>query len=244
MKTMFRSHRGGSFYTPESTMPAFRDAIEQGFEYIEVDPRYTLDGKIILLHDGTINRTCRNADGSEIKEDILPEEHTYEELLQYDAGIAFGEEFKGTKLPLLDDLLKLAEGKDVRISLDKKIATEDMEPLMDLVAKYNAKVSWFAADIERIEKIQSRFPDAYIEYEGPATEEMLEKVTSMVKQENLLVWLYLDKPNFSWLEPIRKTSPENCARVRRYAKTFGIANINNPYDVREALMYEPDVIEV
>ena len=241
---MFRSHRGGSFYTPESTMPAFRDAVEQGFEYIEVDPRYTKDGRIILLHDGTINRTFRNADGSEIEQPIAPEDYTYEELLQYDAGIAFSEEYKGTKIPLLEELLELAEGKDVIISLDKKIETKDMDPLLDLVAKYKTKVSWFSADIERIQKIQARIPDAWIEYEGPATDEMLEQVTAMVKPEKLLVWLYLDKPNFSWLEPIRKTSPENCARVKRYGVKFGIANINNPYDVREALMYEPDVIEV
>ena len=45
---IFRSHRGGVFYTPENTMPAFRAAFEAGFEQIETDPQYTKDGKIVV----------------------------------------------------------------------------------------------------------------------------------------------------------------------------------------------------
>lgn len=160
---LYRSHRGGSYYTPESTMPAFLDALAQGFEYIEVDPRYTKDGKIILLYDDTINRTCRNADGSKIEQPIAPEDYTYEELLQYDAGIAHGDAFKGTKIPLLEEVLQLAEGKDVIIALDKKIGADEMEPLFNLIAKYKTKVSFSAADLERIAIVQARFPDARID---------------------------------------------------------------------------------
>lgn len=240
---LYRSHRGGSYYTPESTMPAFLDALAQGFEYIEVDPRYTKDGQIILLHDDTINRTCRNADGSEIAEQIKPEDCTYEALLQYDAGIVWGEAFKGTKIPLLETLLQAAEGKDVIIALDKKIGADEMDPLFDLIENYETKVSFSVADLERIAIVQARFPDANFDYDGPATDEMLSAVTALVRPENLIVWTYMDKPNFAWLEPIRKTSVENCARIKRYAR-LGIGNICNPYDVYEAMRFEPDIIEV
>lgn len=239
----YRSHRGGVFYTPENTMPAFYDALEKGFEYIETDPNCTKDGKVILMHDYTINRTCRNPDGSEIKEAISVSDHTFDELLQYDAGLCAGKQFKGTKIPLLEELLAAAEDKNVVISLDKKIETDKLDILFDVVAKYKTKVSFSVADIKRIEKILRRFPDALIDYDGPATDEMLGQVTAMVKPENLIVWLYMDKPNFDWLEPIRKVSSENCARVKRYA-TLGIGNINNAYDVFEALAFAPDIIEV
>ena len=56
---IYRSHRGGVYWTPENTMPAFLDALEQQYEYIETDPCYTKDGKIVLFHDPTLNRTCR-----------------------------------------------------------------------------------------------------------------------------------------------------------------------------------------
>lgn len=240
---MYRSHRGGSFYTPENTMPAFLDALAQGFEIIETDPVYTKDGKIVLMHDDRINRTCVNPDGSEIEAPVRVCEHTYAELLYYDAGLRKGEDFRGTKIPLLEELLAAAVGKDVIIELDKKIGTDDLEPLFAVVEKYNVKVCFSTADMERIEKVLERFPDAYINYDGPVTEAMLQAVTARVKPERLFVWVYLDKPNFDWLEPIRKASKENCARVKRYAR-MGIGNINNPYDVREALSFEPDVLEV
>ena len=239
----YRSHRGGSFYTPENTMPAFLDALEQGFEIIETDPVYTKDRKIVLMHDGTINRTCVNPDGTEIEAPVRIGDHTYAELLYYDAGLRKGKEFKGTKIPLLEELLAAAEGKDVILEMDKKIATDDIEPLFDLIAKYNVKVCFSTADIARIEKVLSRFPEAYINYDGPVTDEMLQAVTARVRPERLYVWVYLDKPNFAWLESIRKASKENCARVKRYAR-LGIANVNNPYDVREALSFEPDIFEV
>lgn len=244
MKYQFRAHRGGSSYTPENTMPAFAEAVAQGFEYIETDPQFTKDGVIVLMHDSTINRTCRHADGSEIEEPLRVCDLTYEELLQYDAGIRMGEAFGGTKIPTLEELLAFVQGKDVVIDLDKKIGTGEMDPLFDVVEKYSANVAFFCADVERIQKIQARFPEANIVYEGETAEEDLQAVTSLVKPEHLTIWLYLNKPNFSsWLEPLRLTSPENCARVKKYGR-LGIANINHTFDVREAMQYEPDIIEL
>jgi len=244
MKAMlYRSHRGGVYYTPENTMAAFRDAIKAGFDQIETDPCCTKDGVVVLMHDRTINRTCRNADGSEIVGEIRPEEMTYEELMQYDAGICKGEAFRGEKIPRLDELIALAEGTGVHIALDKKIATSNMEPLFAVVEKYNTPVSFSCADTERIRTVQARFPDAHIDYDGETTEEKLREVCALVKPENLIVWMYLDKPNFAWLVDRMKVSPENCARTKKFAR-LGIANVNNAYDVREALSYDPYIVEV
>ena len=239
----FRSHRGGVYYTPENTMPAFEMAIKQGYSHIETDPCLTKDGVVVLFHDKTLNRTCRNFDGSVIEDPVKLEDLTYEELMQYDAGIALGEQFKGTRIPKLSELLELAQGTDVIIALDKKISTADVDKLIDVVVQYDAKVCFSCADTERIKAVQRRLPDAMIDYDGNTLEADLEKISSMVKRENLIVWMYLDKPNFSWLTDRVKVSPENCARVKRYAR-LGIANVNNPCDVMEAFGYEPEFIEV
>ena len=95
----FRSHRGGVYYTPENTIPAFCDALAQGFDVIETDPILTKDGVVILFHDGVLHRALRNADGSKVEEKRLITELTYNEILQYDAGLAKGEAFRGTKVP-------------------------------------------------------------------------------------------------------------------------------------------------
>jgi hypothetical protein len=81
------------------------------------------------------------------------------------------------------------------------------------------------------------------DYDVNVEDEALAKVCALVKPENLIVWLYLDKPNFAWLVQKAKVSPESYARVKRYARV-GIANINNPIDLKEALEYAPDFIEV
>ncbi|MBE6610047.1 MAG: glycerophosphodiester phosphodiesterase family protein [Ruminococcaceae bacterium] len=240
---LYRSHRGGVYYTPENTMPAFLYALEAGYDYIETDPQLTLDGVVVLMHDGTINRTCRNSDGSKIEKPVEVSKTTYAELMQYDAGIAMGEKFRGTKIPRLDELLAAAEGHDVIIALDKKIPTDKIDALLDVVEKHDTKVCFSASDTVRIQKIQERFPDARFDYDVNLEDEALAQVCNLVKPKNLIVWMYLDKPNFSWLAQKAKVSPENYARVKKYARV-GIANVNTPIDVKEALEYAPDILEI
>ena len=240
---LYRSHRGGVYYTPENTVPAFRYALNAGYDYIETDPQLTRDGVVVLMHDGTVNRTCRNADGSPIKEPVSVADLTYAELLRFDAGIAMGEQFRGTRIPRLDELLALAEGSRVIIALDKKIGTDDVDALLDAVKPFRTRVCFSTSDTARIRKIQARMPDASFDYDVNLEDEALTEVCRLVERQRLLFWLYLDRPNFSWLVQKAKASQENCERVRRFGR-IGIGNICNPVDVMDALAFHPDVIEL
>ena len=51
------SHRGEHLHHPENTLPAFRAALEAGADFIEVDVRTTSDGKLVVMHDGTVDRS-------------------------------------------------------------------------------------------------------------------------------------------------------------------------------------------
>ena len=237
----FRAHRGHAA-CPENTMPAFKKAFEEGFEVIETDPQLTRDGVIVLMHDYSINRTCRNADGTPIEGERRIADLTYEELLQYDAGIAFGEEFRGTKIPRLSELLELLDGTDVILDLDKKIPTDKMDSLFDLIEKHNVHAEFSCGDVKRIKKVLSRIPHALINYDGQTTEEILTEIRSIVPYDQLIVWMYYDNPHFAWLTDRYKTSSENCARVKKYAR-LGIANILNTYEMRDAIRWGADVIE-
>ena len=239
----YRSHRGGVYYTPENTMPAFRYAVGAGYDMIETDPRITRDGVVVLMHDETINRTCRNPDGTRIDHPVRVSDCTYEELLQYDAGIAMGEEFRGTRIPRLDELLALTDGTGITLSLDKAIKNDCLDALIDVVLAHNTRVYFSTSSLERIRVIQTRIPDACFDYDVNTEEDALREVVAAVRPENLIVWLYLDKPNFSWLVQKAKATPENISRVRRFAR-LGIANVNNAIDVKEALEMHPDFLEV
>ena len=55
------AHRGASGTRPEHTFAAYDRAIEMGADYIEQDLQVTSDGVLVVLHDGTLNRTARGA---------------------------------------------------------------------------------------------------------------------------------------------------------------------------------------
>lgn len=45
-----QAHRGVSTDAPENTMAAFREAVKQGYDTIEFDPKFTKDGVCVILH--------------------------------------------------------------------------------------------------------------------------------------------------------------------------------------------------
>ena len=237
----FRAHRGHAA-CPENTLPAFKKALETGFEILETDPQFTKDGVIVLMHDSSVNRTCRNRDGSPIEKEIIVAESTYAELLTYDAGIAFGEKFSGTPIPRLEDLLVLLDGSDIVLDLDKKIPTDNIEPLLELVSRYRVRAEFSCGDMERIKKILAYNPTALINYDGQTTEEKLAEICAVVPYEQLMVWMYYDNPHFAWLTDRYKASRENCARVKKYAR-LGIANIHTAYEMYDAFRWGADAIE-
>jgi len=69
------AHRGASFADAENTLKAFEHAVNCGADFIEFDLRMSKDGVPVVLHDTTIDRTS-NGTGR-------PEDHTLEELKQY-----------------------------------------------------------------------------------------------------------------------------------------------------------------
>ena len=118
------NHRGMNLFAPENTMPAFELSVKMGWKYIETDIAVTApdtnnpDGVIVLLHDSTINRTARNADGTNISETINIGDITYEQALTYDFGIWKGTQYARTKIPTLDEFLKFCRKASVFPYLD------------------------------------------------------------------------------------------------------------------------------
>src|ERR1700691_5223717 len=76
------AHRGEHLHHPENTLPALQAAIDLGMDYAELDVRTTVDGKLVLMHDPTVNRMT-NGKGEVAK-------MTLEQIRNLDAGIKFG----------------------------------------------------------------------------------------------------------------------------------------------------------
>ncbi|MGC4046050.1 MAG: glycerophosphodiester phosphodiesterase [Armatimonas sp.] len=84
------AHRGASADAPENTVKAFDLAIQRGADLIETDLRLTSDGVVACLHDATLKRT-------------FSDERALAEVSAAEA--------QGLGIPLLADLLALANGR-------------------------------------------------------------------------------------------------------------------------------------
>jgi len=93
------AHRGFSTVAPENTLPAYKLAKQNGFNYVECDVSFTSDGIPMLLHDATIDRTS-NGSGT-------LSQMTYEQVRQYDFGSWKNSEYAGTVIPTLEEFLAL-----------------------------------------------------------------------------------------------------------------------------------------
>src|SRR5262245_49380181 len=109
------AHRGASAAAPENTVAAFRVAWQEGADAIESDWRLTSDGRILGLHDASVDRTT---DGKGALASL-----TFEEARKLDAGGWKGERWRGEKLPTLAEMLKVVpSGK--RTFVEVKVGPE------------------------------------------------------------------------------------------------------------------------
>jgi glycerophosphoryl diester phosphodiesterase len=53
------AHRGSSGVAPENTLAAFRQAVRDRADMIELDVRLSLDGELMVIHDRRLHRTTR-----------------------------------------------------------------------------------------------------------------------------------------------------------------------------------------
>jgi glycerophosphoryl diester phosphodiesterase len=100
------AHRGFSARYPENTMLAFEQAAALQIDAIELDVHSTRDGRIVVIHDSTLDRTT-DRNGRVF-------DHTWDLLRKADAGFMFDPDgsgkypFRGQGLavPLLEDVFK------------------------------------------------------------------------------------------------------------------------------------------
>ena len=141
-------HRGLSDAYPENTKSAFIGVAKEGGKFVETDVRWTSDNVAVLLHDATINRTGRNADGTEISETINIADITYEQALAYDFGIWKGTAYAGEKIVRFDDFCGLCAnyGLNPVVEIKVTMTAEQITALYTTALQYGLKgqISWLA----------------------------------------------------------------------------------------------------
>lgn len=142
-------HRGAPGYPPygENTVASFNKALKSGAGGLEFDVRRCGDGRIVVIHDETIDRTTN---GRGRLADL-----SYEELKQFDAG--FGE-----PIPLLSDVLDQFGGKCVlNIELKDAGLGPDIKKLL-LEKRLETRVIVSAFDWNELESLRPEVPIALL----------------------------------------------------------------------------------
>jgi glycerophosphoryl diester phosphodiesterase len=113
-RTVVIAHRGYSAIAPENTIPAFELALAAGADLVELDYYHSKDGELVVIHDGTLDRTT-DADEREGGTKIAVKEKNASELKDLDAGKWFKPGFAGTKVPTLNESLDFIQAKGMTL---------------------------------------------------------------------------------------------------------------------------------
>jgi glycerophosphoryl diester phosphodiesterase len=133
-KNSLTGHRGAGGLAPENTIAAIDKGIGLGVDRVEVDVRQSKDGIIVCIHDSSIDRTS-NGNG-------VVKELSYNELLKFDAGSWFSEEYKNEKIPSLENVLKTTINKVIlliEIKDGDEVYKGIEEKVVALINKYKAR---------------------------------------------------------------------------------------------------------
>lgn len=90
-------HRGASVQAPENTLSAFRLAADVGAHGVELDLQRTADGRLIVHHDRTLERTT----GARGRVDAWK----FADLRALDVGAWFDSRFTGERMPTPDEVV-------------------------------------------------------------------------------------------------------------------------------------------
>lgn len=244
--TALQAHRGVSTDRPENTLAAFRATLEQGYDVIELDPKFTLDGKCVVLHDRTLMRTARDAQGKPVNAAIA--EITLDTARCYEYGSWFAPEYAGEPIPLLEDVLLFAREHHIPLKLDNVIESftaAQTQMLFNLVENTGtAQLAGFTCTKpEYLSTVAERFPRSAIHYDGPVDQSRLSQLSSLLKLNPLVVWLPYPNKLTSWCTAPAVTD-ERAEMVRRFGAQLGVWIIEDEAEFIDACMrFAPDIVE-
>jgi glycerophosphoryl diester phosphodiesterase len=105
-------HRGASAEAPENTLAAFRLALAQGADGVELDVWRCATGEVVVAHDEDARRVA----GAPLSIPDAP----LAALRALDVGAWKGERFRGERIPLLAEVLEALPGAVVNVELKSR----------------------------------------------------------------------------------------------------------------------------
>src|SRR5271168_4637937 len=108
-KVQMFCHRTANSDMPENTLESLALAGRLGCNLVELDIRRTLDGQLVLNHDGILDRLTTGTG--------TVEQTTSDELELLDAGAWMGQRFTNMRIPSFDEALEVAREQGIELYL-------------------------------------------------------------------------------------------------------------------------------
>lgn len=115
----FTAHRGVTAKAPENSIPAYEEAVKNGYYSAECDIRLTKDNEWVLLHNSDVNG--RFFQMGEVKDFTLEEVKTF----SYKNGSNFWK-YEDLRIPTLDEYLDVFVGTKTRPQIEIKADNYDL----------------------------------------------------------------------------------------------------------------------
>jgi len=149
------AHRGAAGKAPENTMAAFKQAIVDKTDWIELDVQESKDGVVVVIHDSDVMKLAG----------VSPKiwESTLEELQQIDIGSWFDPKFEREKIPTLKEVLQEVKGK-AKVLIELKDYGHDIaleEKVVDIVEEMGMSkdVAVMSLNPEQVKKLKALRPE-------------------------------------------------------------------------------------
>lgn len=114
------AHRGASSQAPENTLAAIALTKGTGTDWFEFDVGRLKDGALIVIHDDSVDRTTN---GSGHLSELITEA-----ARKLDAGSWFSNQYRGEPLPLLSEVIAVANKLGLNMNLEmKSLSASDVE---------------------------------------------------------------------------------------------------------------------
>jgi len=152
-KMEFIAHRGESMIAPENTLESFNLAWVRGDSGIEGDFHLTKDGYVVCMHDGNAKRTGGV--------DRKLSEMTLAEIRQLDVGAYKGKEWRGTRVPTLEEVMETIPPSG-KIFIELKCAEGIVDKLKEIFSRsslMDKQLVIISFDPETIRQVKAKLPE-------------------------------------------------------------------------------------
>jgi len=203
-------HRGCSKAFPENTLAAFKGILDYGIPGVELDVHMCGTGELVVIHDFNTKRTTGV--------DSVIEKTSYEEIRRMDAGSFFSPEFKGERIPMLEEVLDLL-GTQVYYDIEIKHENLSYGPLekklLGIIERYGITdrviiSSFNPIAVKGVKKMAPEIPTAVIYSKSPRVPFILRRGAGR----------FIAKPDI--LKPSKSQVTGKLVSVQKKRKKYGI----------------------